>query len=66
MKELMNAVLVRCCAHGGVVHIYVDKRSTFVSELTNNHEVRFRLWFCPSLVCSTSDSVGEPSLLHVV
>ena len=32
MKELMNAVLVRCCAHGGVVHIYVDKRSTFVSE----------------------------------
>ena len=32
VKELTNAVLVRCCAHGGVVHIYVDKRSTFVSE----------------------------------
>ena len=30
-KEIEDSVLDRCIPHGGVVHIYVDRRSPFVS-----------------------------------
>ena len=30
-KEIEDSVLDRCIAHGGVVHIYVDRRSPYVS-----------------------------------
>ena len=30
-KEIEDSVLDRCVAHGGVVHIYVDRRSPYVS-----------------------------------
>lgn len=32
-KEIEDSVLDRCVPHGGVVHIYVDRRSPFVSQL---------------------------------
>ena len=32
--ELANSVLDRCISYGGVVHIYVDRKSTFVSSLS--------------------------------
>ena len=30
-KEIEDSVLDRCMPHGGVVHTYVDRRSTLVS-----------------------------------
>ena len=32
-REIEDSVLDRCTAHGGVVHIYVDRRSTYVRTL---------------------------------
>ena len=29
--EIENSVLDRCIHHGGVVHIFVDRKSTYVS-----------------------------------
>ena len=31
--EIENSVLDRCIHHGGVVHIFVDRKSTYVSKL---------------------------------
>lgn len=31
-KEIEDSVLDRCIPHGGVVHLYVDRRSPFVSQ----------------------------------
>lgn len=33
-KEIENSVLERCSPHGDVVHVYIDRRSPFVSHLT--------------------------------
>ena len=32
-KEIEDSVLDRCVSHGGVIHIYVDRRSPFVSPI---------------------------------
>ena len=34
-KEIENSVLERCSPHGDVVHVYIDRRSPFVSCFTN-------------------------------
>ena len=31
MKEIENSILDRCTPQGGVVHILVDRKSTYVS-----------------------------------
>ena len=31
-KEIENSVLERCSPHGDVVHVYIDRRSPFVSQ----------------------------------
>ena len=31
-KEIENSVLERCSPHGDVVHVYIDRRSPFVSS----------------------------------
>lgn len=33
IRDIENAVLERCGSVGSVVHIYVDKRSTYVSYI---------------------------------
>ena len=35
-KEIENSVLERCSPHGDVVHVYIDRRSPFVSFLATN------------------------------
>ena len=32
-KDIENSVLDRCSPHGDVVHVYIDRRSPFVSHL---------------------------------
>ena len=48
--ELENSVLDRCISCGGVVHIYVDRKSTFVSSLPPSPPLSFP----PSLPLSLS------------
>lgn len=33
VKEIENCILDRCAPHGGVVHILVDRMSTYVSDI---------------------------------
>lgn len=35
-REIEDSVLDRCSSHGNVVHIYVDRRSPFVSYVNPN------------------------------
>ena len=34
-KEIENSVLERCSPHGDVVHVYIDRRSPYVSHSTS-------------------------------
>ena len=38
VKEIENSILDRCTPHGGVVHILVDRKSTYVSAIIRNSE----------------------------
>ena len=42
-KDIENSVLERCSPHGDVVHVYVDRRSPFVSLNLRVHPPK---WFC--------------------
>ena len=37
-KEIENSVLERCSPHGNVVHVYIDRRSPYVSGNKANLE----------------------------
>ena len=38
VKEIENSILDRCTPHGGVVHILVDRKSTYVSGIVRSNE----------------------------
>ena len=43
VKEIRNAVVKRCHSCGDAVHVYVDKRSTYVSYLVTIHVYMYNL-----------------------
>ena len=41
--EIENSVLDRCIHHGGVVHIFVDRKSTYVSIVASRIAIMGRV-----------------------